>query len=143
MFDIEPYYVMEYNKDNGVVVIKSYAWNKCRIMKQHLNAYGYLTIKLNGINRQIHSLIMECFGIKRQKGYSVNHIDGNKLNNSLNNLEYITIAENIKHAVRNGLHVCVDPKRSGRYKDGRAIKSRIKEYKREWYLKNKINDNKN
>ncbi len=35
----------------------------------------------------------------------INHIDGNKLNNSLNNLEWVTTSENMKHAYKLGLVV--------------------------------------
>lgn len=39
-----------------------------------------------------------------QEGMTVNHIDGNPLNNSCSNLEWITLAENIRHGFRSGLY---------------------------------------
>ena len=65
--------------------------------------YGYLYVKLNGKNYSIHKIIAECFIGKRPKGYTINHIDGNKLNNDYSNLEYITREENYKHALDNNL----------------------------------------
>lgn len=142
LYDIEPYYNINYDTQTGNLRILSKAWGKKRILKQHINNTGYLCVKMNNTNYNIHAIIREiCFGIKKH-GYTINHKDGNKLNNKLCNLEYITIAENIKHAVKLGLHVSSDPKRSGRYKDGRAIKSKLKEYKYNW-LKNKNDKKKN
>ena len=46
-----------------------------------------------------HSGINEFYGVR----YVVNHIDGNKQNNDLSNLEVITNSENVYHAVRNNL----------------------------------------
>lgn len=51
-----------------------------------------------------HRLVMMCFNpVDNQDELQVNHIDGNKLNNSLNNLEWCTNQENRIHAVKIGL----------------------------------------
>lgn len=60
-----------------------------------------LTVNSKGHTKTIHRLVMLTF-----KGYSksqVNHIDGNKLNNNLNNLEYCNNRENYFHARKKNL----------------------------------------
>lgn len=74
------------------------------------SGYGsYLTVAL--INDQgkrktkfIHRLVAENF-LQQEEGKNiVNHIDGNKFNNHVSNLEWCTVAENIQHAYNTGLH---------------------------------------
>jgi len=67
---------------------------------------GYLKIKLprGKCNISVHKLIWEYFNGNIPKGLQINHKDGNKLNNSLSNLEVVTQQENLKHAMRMGLH---------------------------------------
>jgi hypothetical protein len=49
-------------------------------------------------------LVAETFiGPKPGKGYEVNHKDGNKKNNNLDNLEWCTRSQNIKHSFNIGL----------------------------------------
>jgi hypothetical protein len=69
------------------------------------------------------------------KGLCVNHKDGNKLNNSPSNLEYITISENVKHSIKMGLHICNTPEKMPTYIDGRT-RDKVK-YKHDWYVKNR------
>lgn len=52
---------------------------------------------------KIHKLVVLCFIPEDCNRTCVNHIDGNKLNNHLNNLERCTISENSKHAIKTGL----------------------------------------
>jgi len=52
---------------------------------------------------KVHRLVAEAFCEGFSEGLEVNHIDGNKLNNNADNLEWVTRSENVKHAVRLGL----------------------------------------
>lgn len=54
-------------------------------------------------NKSIHRLMAETFLPNPENKAHVNHIDGNKLNNTLTNLEWVTEQENSQHAVDNKL----------------------------------------
>jgi hypothetical protein len=75
---------------------------------------GYLRVYLSllGVGRkfQIHRLVAGAF-IGDGTGWEVNHKDGVKTNNSIGNLEYVTHAENCRHAQRTGL---IGPNRGNR-----------------------------
>ncbi|ENV4137257.1 HNH endonuclease [Escherichia coli] len=64
-----------------------------------------LSIKVNGVGKtfpiEVHRLVAETFlAYNPQDKLVVDHIDSNKLNNNLKNLQWITRSENIKKAVR-------------------------------------------
>lgn len=70
---------------------------------------GYLTVSRSG-NLYLHILLAETFLIKpKDKRLTVNHMDGNKLNCSLANLEWTTYAGNSTHAYEIGLRDDVTP----------------------------------
>lgn len=77
------------------------------LLKPKLNAYGYLTVSLkgNGIEetKSIHRLIAEAFIPNINNQPVINHIDGNKLNNCISNLEWCTYSHNNQHAWDTGL----------------------------------------
>lgn len=94
-----------YYIDNNFQIINV---NTGHIKEQALGIRGYLYVSLNEkiTNRQVkvyvHKIIALAF-INNGPYEAINHIDGNKLNNSLQNLEFCTLAYNTQHAFRNGL----------------------------------------
>jgi hypothetical protein len=78
----------------------------------------------------IHRLVMESFVGGCPKGKNVNHKDGDKLNNNLKNLEYVTPSENSKHSFRIGKQ-CNKGERHSQHKlteeNVRAIRKLLKD----------------
>jgi hypothetical protein len=70
------------------------------------NGYKYVTLYANNVGKKlyIHRLVAELYIPNPENKRTVNHIDGNKHNNALSNLEWNTDGENIKHAYDNGLN---------------------------------------
>lgn len=64
---------------------------------------GYRHTILNRKNRNVHRVIAETFIPNPNNLPCVNHKDGNKLNNSVDNLEWCTYSENTLHAYHTGL----------------------------------------
>lgn len=80
------------------------------IYKLHTNNEGYFQVcvslgsRKNKKNIKIHIAVANTFIDNKQgQNMDVNHKDGNKLNNLLNNLEWCTHSHNIIHALKNGL----------------------------------------
>ena len=76
-----------------------------RLLKPKINRYGYPTVTLSNGGRSrhvpIHRLVAEAFLPNPCAKPVVNHIDENKLNNCVENLEWVTIKENDNHGTRN------------------------------------------
>lgn len=84
-----------------------YSLRKGRTLTPKANYDGYLRIQLWSANQceyvSIHRLIAETFIPNPHNKPFVNHIDGNKKNNDVENLEWCTQKENIAHAWEKGL----------------------------------------
>ncbi|TXH44897.1 MAG: hypothetical protein E6Q97_32085 [Desulfurellales bacterium] len=78
-----------------------------RMMSACRTRDGYLQVNLrdHGRNRSrlVHQLVAETFIGPRQKGVTVNHINGIKADNRPENLEYVSHLENMRHAYRMNL----------------------------------------
>lgn len=79
-----------------------------KILKKHINRYGYETVAISIVRckdkyKLVHRLIAMTFLNNYSESLPVNHIDGNKRNNHIDNLEMCTFSENTKHAYRIGL----------------------------------------
>ena len=66
-----------------------------------INPKPYIQVGVSGCSL-LHRLIADTF-IENVDGLTVNHKDGNTLNNSIDNLEVVTLRENIDHAISTGL----------------------------------------
>jgi len=70
--------------------------NDClKINYNYTGGYGRVTI---GKSMAVHKIVALTFNGDRPEGYDINHIDGDKKNNSASNLEYVTTSENCRQA---------------------------------------------
>jgi hypothetical protein len=94
-----------------------------RLLIPQLQKKGYWAVNLrghDGINKliKIHRIVAKSFIENPQKKPQVNHINGNKSDNKIENLEWCTNQENIIHAYKNGL---INVANSGRHGQARLV----------------------
>lgn len=84
-----------------------YSYSRKGRIRKPFNTRGYNSVALNKdkieTTYQVHRLVAMTFIPNPEDKPCVNHIDGNKTNNSVSNLEWVTYSENSKHAIRTGL----------------------------------------
>ena len=80
--------------------------NKFLVNNAGTKGYMRVCMYLDGKNyvKKIHRLVAETFIENPQEKVQVNHIDGDKNNNNINNLEWCTNTENNLHAINSGLY---------------------------------------
>jgi hypothetical protein len=90
---------------------KSVAWRVLRQTPHRGNGYLVVSPRVGDryVTRSVHRLITRAF-LGSADGRDVNHINGNKHDNRLENLEYLSRSENHRHAYRTGLRDAVGRK---------------------------------
>jgi hypothetical protein len=83
-------------------------WRKGKICKQSKSNLGYMTVGFTvntiKVNKYVHRLVAEAFIANMNDYPQVNHIDCDKTNNRMYNLEWCTNSQNHIHATKNGLN---------------------------------------
>lgn len=84
-----------------------------KLRKPRVDRYGYLRINISVGNYKnktvtIHRLVADCFKLPGE-GNTIDHIDGNKSNNHVSNLQLIAAGENCSLAFKRGLHSQCQP----------------------------------
>ena len=79
-----------------------------KLLRQFTNRWGYRCLVVRPVknkskNVRVHVLVAEAFLGPRLPTHIVHHKDGNKHNNTPENLEYVTYSENNRHALESGL----------------------------------------
>lgn len=73
-----------------------------KILKPRTCGAGYLQVDLGPLHGYyIHRLVAEAFISEWRPGFEINHIDENKKNNAVTNLEWVTHFENVMYGTRN------------------------------------------
>jgi hypothetical protein len=89
------YYISSYARFKNI---------KGQIITDYKHSSGYKRLRIGDKKFLIHRLVAITFIPNLENKEQVNHIDGNKLNNKLENLEWVTNQENQIHKVNSGLY---------------------------------------
>ena len=102
--------VLNNEETNYIINDEGKVYNNCtkKQLMGTVSAHGYrvITFSIKGkkINRYLHRLMSKYFlDYDENSNLVINHKDGNKLNNSLSNLEIISSSENLIHAYNKNL----------------------------------------
>ena len=112
--------------DTGIV------WNKekdVEVRTRNRNGYIGVTLFNDGYRKDenVHRLVAKAFLIGEPDQDQVNHKDGNKSNNHVDNLEWCTLSENRQHAYDNGLQ---HGRKGSKHHGAKFTEDEIREIKR-------------
>ena len=128
------YPAKKYSSGGSIINGKDYGVDRWKEMKPTLRKNGYLVFNLQCpsvtdkgyFNTSVHRMVAECYIGEIPEGYVADHIDGNKVNNHLSNLQIISAEENINKNPKNW---------KGEYISQYDHKAYMKEYMKEYNKK--------
>lgn len=84
--------------------VRNMKFGRKRLLRTKVSKKGYVDVCLSKSNvvktHRLHKIVTLTFLGQRPEGLEVNHIDGDKKNNCIDNLEYVTRSENELHAFK-------------------------------------------
>jgi hypothetical protein len=104
------------------------AFRKGKILTPKSKKYADIHLWRNSkyVSTHVHRLVAIAFIDNPENKPEVNHRDGNKLNNHISNLEWVTRSENLKHAAETGLFPPQDGANNFNYKHGKYVNRFVK-----------------
>lgn len=74
-----------------------------KLLNPPVSPCGYKFVRIGAKSYPLHRIVAETFIPNPENKPQVNHIDCNKTNNAVSNLEWVTASENVRHALKHGL----------------------------------------
>ena len=105
--DLRYYPVDDDLEVNALGVVRKQSTGFVYTLGSYGKGYVAVTYRRNGVQRHryVHQLVCAAFhGPRPSPSHEVNHRDGNRRNNCADNLEWVTHADNVRHAFATGLN---------------------------------------
>ncbi len=100
---------------DGEVLSLSRRWRQPRVVRGALDRNGYHRVKVAGQRVFVHRLVAEAFLGPQPDGHEVAHLDGDRTNNRLSNLAWVTHTENMAHQKEHGTALLGERNPQSRY----------------------------